>query len=282
MLQRSKLDLAETNSLRREHTVSRMMQLTSSKNPVLLRIRRAATSGRPTDDGLIVAEGPHLIEEAIRSEWQVERVFATARALGRYSQLLGSVDAEIVEVSERAFASFAATETTQEVLALVRPRYWTWADLLPSSALVVALDGIQDPGNAGTIVRSAEAFSATGSIFLKGCVRVANGKLLRATAGSIFRVPFLEGIAAAELIEQSELDGIRLYALTMDATATLDDVDLKSRCALVVGGEGGGISRELLAAAQPVSIPTAKVESLNAATACSIALFEAWRRRNAR
>ncbi|MGI8962616.1 MAG: TrmH family RNA methyltransferase [Bryobacteraceae bacterium] len=258
------------------------MQLTSTKNPILQAIRRAAAAGRPTEDGLIVAEGPHLVEEALRSEWQVEQVFATERALARYSHLLLRVEIEIVEVSERAFASTAATETTQEVLALVRPRSWSWKDLLGPRALVLALDGIQDPGNAGTIVRSAEAFGATGLVFLRGCVRAANGKLLRAAAGSLFRVPFLEAITVEEFVEQARLDDLPLYVLAKDALSTLDDAALESRCALAVGSEGSGISPELLLAAQAVSIPTAKVESLNAATACSIALFEAHRRRNAR
>jgi TrmH family RNA methyltransferase len=220
-----------------------------------------------------------LLEEAVRGEWKIEQVLTTVRARARYSQLLPKVDAKIVEVSERAFASAATTETTQEVLALVRPRIWSWKDLLCPSALVIALDGIQDPGNAGTIVRSAEAFGATGVVFLKGCVRVANGKLLRAGAGSLFRVPFLEAIETAELVQQLRLEGIRLYALTINASATLDDADLQSGCALAVGSEGLGITRELLAAAHALSIPTARVESLNAATAGSIALFEAYRRR---
>src|SRR4051794_16915068 len=132
------------------------MQLTSTKNPVLQAIHRAAAAGRPTEDGLIVAEGPHLVEEALHGQWQIEQIYATERARARYSQLLLGANTEIVEVSERAFASTAATETTQEVLALLRPRDWSWKDLLGPYALLVALDGIQDPGNAGTIVRSAE------------------------------------------------------------------------------------------------------------------------------
>src|SRR5436190_22437804 len=104
------------------------MPLTSTKNPLLQTIRRAAGAGRPNEDGLIVAEGPHLVEEALRGEWQIEQVFATERARARYSQLLVRVKAEIVEVSEHAFASTAATETTQELLALLRPRNWSWRD----------------------------------------------------------------------------------------------------------------------------------------------------------
>ena len=258
------------------------MQLSSTKNPVLQAIRRAAAAGHPTEEGLIVAEGPHLVEEALGSEWQIEQIFATERARSRHAQLLLKLDAEVVEVSERAFASTAGTETTQEILALLRPRKWSWKDLLGGRCLAVGLNGIQDPGNAGTIVRSAEAFGATGVVFLKGCVRVANGKLLRAAAGSLFRMPVLEAIDLQEILDQIRLADVCLYALTTHAETALQDADLQSRCVLAVGSEAAGVSQELLAGAQCISIPTVKVESLNAATACSIALFEAHRQRNPR
>jgi len=255
------------------------MQLTSTKNPLLQKIRLAAAAGRPTEDGFVIAEGPHLLEEALRGAWRIERVLTTASGRERHFNLLSRVEAEIVELSSRAFASIAATETTQEVLMLMRPPTWSWADLVPSPALVVALDGIQDPGNVGAIVRSAEAFGATGVVFLRGCARVPNAKLLRATVGSIFRLPFLEGLTVAEFVEQIRLSVLTLYALTPHAATGLLKADLRHGCALAIGSEGAGVSAELLFEANLLSIPTAGVESLNAAIACSIALFEAQRQR---
>lgn len=253
------------------------MQLTSPKNPALQAIRRAAADGRPTEDGLVVAEGPHLIDEALRSSWQIQQIFATADARDRHSDLLARIDAEIVEVAPRAFASIASTETSQELLGLLRPKTWTWTDLLTPPALVVALDAIQDPGNAGTIVRSAEAFGATGVVLLSGSARIANGKLLRAAAGSIFRAPFLEAVSATDFL--AHVRHLTLYALAQHAPTRLSDIDLRLPCTLAVGSEGHGLSRELLAHSQPISIPAIQVESLNAAVACSIALFEAHRQR---
>jgi TrmH family RNA methyltransferase len=151
--------------------------------------------------------------------------------------------------------------------------------LLGPNALIVVLDGIQDPGNAGTIVRSAEAFGATGVVLLKGCARVSNGKFLRAAAGSIFRVPFLEALDPHDLIRQVPAAGLRLYALNQLAHADLSNTDLSSPFALIVGSEGQGISPELATGVQQICIRTANVESLNAAVACSIALFEARRQR---
>lgn len=251
------------------------MQLTSAKNPRLQAIRRAAHSGQPTADGLVVAEGPHLLEEALGGEWRIEQIFATGSARDRFADLLSKVDAEIVEVSEHAFASIAQTESPQDVLALMRPRCWTWAELSGPLALIVILEGIQDPGNAGTIVRSAEAFGATGIVLLAGCVRASNSKFLRATAGSIFRMPFLEGLDAENALTLARADGLKTHALSPRGHTTLLDADLRSPCALAVGSEGSGLSVRFASEPDLISVPTARVESLNAGVACSIALFVA-------
>jgi RNA methyltransferase, TrmH family len=255
------------------------MEITSAKNPFLQSIRKAVATGRSTEDGLIIAEGPHLVDEALRGNWSIEKIFATEAARHRYSDMFHRAGCEVVQVSVRAFASIAATETTQEVLAVLRPRDWAWHDLISKSPFIVALDGIQDPGNAGAIVRSAEAFGATGVAFLKGCTRVANSKLLRATAGSIFRIPFVEGMTPAELIASARSGRLNLYGLSSSASRNLPEIDFREPCVLVVGSEAAGVSAEISSAAESIRIPTAKVESLNAAIACSIALFAARQQR---
>lgn len=255
------------------------MELTSTRNPLLQKIRRAASAGHLTEDGLVVAEGPHLLEEANRGAWRVEQVFVTSAARERYRELLDETAAEVVETSERALASASATDTPQNVLALMRPRLWSWRDLTQPSALIVVLDRMQDPGNVGTIVRSAEAFGASGIVFLRGCARVANGKLLRAAAGSIFRMPFLEQVSGTDLIRNAQAGELKLYALGAHGQTPIGRADLRVSCALLAGSEGSGVSPELLAQSQGLSIPTVQVESLNAAVACSIALYEARKQR---
>ncbi|MBV9761039.1 MAG: RNA methyltransferase [Acidobacteriaceae bacterium] len=257
------------------------MQLTSTKNPLLQSIRRAAAAGRPLESGAIVAEGPLLLQEALRSRWTLEGVFATPGARERHFDLLSRCQVDIVEVSPRAFASVAATEATQGVLALLRPRPWDWEQLAGGCALLAVLDAIQDPGNAGAIIRSAEAFGASGVVLLKGAARVANGKLLRASAGSIFRIPFLEEWQAGEFAGKARESGLELWGLAQNGKTSLDKADFRARCALIVGNEAHGFSPELEPYMQPVSIPTRNVESLNAAVACSIALFEARKQRDA-
>lgn len=256
------------------------MPLTSTKNPRLQAIRRAAHSGRPTEDGLVAIEGPKLLEEVLRSTWNVAEVFVTSEARQRFVALIERVGAPITELSRRAMESMASTEKTQELLALVRPRVWSWDNLLPNTPVILVLDGIQDPGNAGTMVRSAEAFGASGVVFLQGSVRSSNGKLLRATAGSMFRVPFLEEVEGVDLLRHARNNGLLLYALSPQSEESLEEMDLTKGAALIVGSEGAGVSREISAVSRAVSIPTRAVESLNAAMACSIALYLVHQRRS--
>jgi RNA methyltransferase, TrmH family len=257
------------------------MQITSTKNPLLQEIRQAAAHGRPTAEGWIIIEGPHLLGEMLGGRWKLGMVVTTPAGRERHASLIAHLRDQPLEVPARAFAQIASTESTQEILAMVRPPADRWTDMITTTGgcLTVVLDGIQDPGNAGTMIRSAEAFGATGVILLEGCVRVANGKFLRATAGSLFRLPVAAGVERKEFAGRVADIGMRLYALTASGETALGQTDLIPPFALVVGSEGGGVSPEVLARAKGVSIPTKRVESLNAAVACSLALFEAARQR---
>ena len=251
---------------------------------MLQEIRQAASSGMPTERGLVVAEGPHLLEEVLRGgRWSVEQVLATGEARMRFADLLERAPAEIIEVSERAFRTLTAVEHSQGLLTLLKPPTWRWEDLRgllsqPASLLLV-LDGIQDPGNAGTIVRSAEAFGAAGFVLLKGSVRSSNGKFLRAAAGSLFRLPFLENLSAPEVLAEFNSQKTPLYALSAGGGQDVRQTDFSGSCALAVGSEGLGVRAAVMDRAIAVRIPTLHVESLNVAVACSIALFEASRQR---
>lgn len=256
------------------------MQLTSTKNPLLQEIRQAAANGRAMAEGWIVIEGPHLLEETLGTRWKLGKVVTTPAGRKRYASLLAHLPVDPIEVPARVFAQVASTESTQELLGLVRPPAVRWTDLLTAEPglLTVVLDGIQDPGNAGTIVRSAEAFGASGVILLEGCVGVANGKFLRASAGSIFRLP-LGGVERHAFATRIAAAGINVFALTSSGELSLGEANLKCPCALIVGSEGAGVSPGLAAVAKGIAIPVNRVESLNAAVACSVALFEAARQR---
>jgi RNA methyltransferase, TrmH family len=257
----------------------RVVELESARNPRVRNIRRAASSGRPTDDGLLVAEGPHLVDELLQSPWAVETVVLTAETLPFWEHRARLAGIETIVLSQKAFAGIAATETTQGVLALARPYRYEWRDLLTPGGIVLVMDGIQDPGNAGTVIRSAEAFGASGVVLLRDCVRISNPKLIRASAGSVFRVPLLESVALPDLFREVRNSGFRLLSLDASGLISVRELSTAGGVALVTGSEGRGLSPEILRRSDAVCIPTVAVESLNAAVACSLALYELSRAR---
>jgi RNA methyltransferase, TrmH family len=240
--------------------------LISDKNPLLKEVRRLAAGGAPGEDRLVLAEGPHLLDEALGSKIEIHAVILAESA----PEIAVGGDTRVVRVLDGLFNKLASTESPQGVLALVRLPEWTPEDLLRGTPLVVVLDGVQDPGNAGAILRTAEAFGATGAVFLKGTVSPSNPKCLRASAGSAFRLPMVVEIPP----------GLELYAADPRAKLSVADAGLAAACAIVIGGEGCGVRPELAARATGVKIPTTTVESLNAAVAAGILLYEARRQRD--
>lgn len=256
-----------------------MPTLTSARNPLLKEVRKAIVRGTTTADGLAVAESFHLLEEALRSECEVGAVFAAESvksAVERHVRGLKKIRVEVL--ADELFRSISATEASQGVMALVRPPAWTLEQVFRGQSLAVILDGLQDPGNAGAIVRAAEAFGATGVVFLKGTVSPYNPKCLRASAGSIFRVP-LAAIEERLLLASVEQRKLEMFALMPKGALDLGECNFSGKCAIIVGSEGRGVSERLRAKATDVRIPTVAVESLNAALAAGIALYAARKQR---
>jgi TrmH family RNA methyltransferase len=262
--------------------MTRIETVTSAANPLVKDLRRAIARGGLSSEGLCVAESFHLLKEALRSGCRVPVVLASESVKATVERhVAGLRGPRTVVLPDKLFQSIAATETSQGVIALVEPPEWTLEAIFRGRSLLVVLDGIQDPGNAGAIVRAAEAFSATGVIFVKGTVSPWHPRTLRASAGSLFRVPVVSGLDAALIraaLQQHRLD---IYAAMPfnGAQMLAEDVDLGRRCALIIGSEGRGVGTELHAAAQDLAIPTAGVESLNAAVAASVLLYESRRQR---
>lgn len=260
-----------------------MQVLTSPRNPLLKEVRKAVLRGSVTEQGFCVAEGFHLLDEALRSGCEIAAVFAADSAQPVVeARLRGQAGIRVVSLPADLFRSVASTETSQGVITLVRPPVWSVDDLFRGEPLVMVLDGLQDPGNAGTILRSAEAFGASGVALLKGSVNPYNPKCLRASAGSVFRVPVAAALEERVLLEAMERYGVALFALSAAGVTEVGACHFDRRCALIVGSEAHGIGERLLGGAAPARIPTLGVESLNAAMAASIALYEARRQRTAR
>lgn len=253
-----------------------MPTLLSARNPLLKDVRKAISRGTLTEEGLAVAESFHLLEEALRSDCDIPVVFAAESVrVAVESHVRGLKRIRIHVLPDEVFRGISTTEASQGVIALVRPPEWSLEQLFRGNALTVALDGLQDPGNAGAILRAAEAFGATGAAFLKGSVSPFNPKCLRASAGSIFRVPVVAALESQLFVAAAEQRKIAIFALMPRGPVDIGHAKFENRCAIVVGSEGHGVSERLLGRATAVRIPTVGVESLNAALAAGIALFAA-------
>ena len=263
--------------------MSRPEVISSPANTLLKDVRRAIARGGLTQQGLCVAETFHLLEEALRSDRAVPVILvaeSVRSAVEKHVRGLASV--RVVVLDHTLFQNLAGTESSQGVIALVEPPSWKLEQLLRGGTLLIVLDGVQDPGNAGAIVRAAEAFGATGVMFLKGTASPFNPKTLRASAGSLFRVPFVHGLdpaLASAALKQAKLD---VYAgvSASDVVKRLSDVDFRRHCAIIIGSEGRGVRAAMRVAAIDLTIPTVGVESLNAAMAATVILYEAHRQRS--
>jgi TrmH family RNA methyltransferase len=262
----------------------RLKRVTSRQNSRVKALRQAFHDATPNHAGEVAIEGLHLLEEAIRSGLRLQSVFLSESALPRAHKLLPqlSVHTEALLLPDDAFSSAVPTETPQGIAALVKIRQFALENLLqPEPALVVIAAGLQDPGNLGTIARSAEAFGATGVLFGERTVSPWNWKALRASAGSLFRLPGLK-IELSKAVTEIKNRGVRLLATSSHKGTLISQTDLSVPVALIVGNEGAGLPRDVLAQAdEVVAIPhSRKVESLNAGIAASVILYEAARQRN--
>ncbi len=263
----------------------RLRMVTSRQNSLVKDLRGAFSRAELTADGYCAIEGVHILEEAIRSSLKLKAVFVAQSATERASRLLPQISSqtETVLLPDEVFRSAVSTETPQGIAALVKPRESSLAQMLEGdSPLIIAAAGIQDPGNLGTIIRSAEAFGAAGVVAIEKTVSPLNSKVIRGSSGSIFRLPVVK-VATAELVRELRANNVLIAATSSHKGTPLPDFDLRRGVCVFVGSEGAGVPKDLLAAADElVAIPQSeRVESLNAGIAASIILYEAARQRAA-
>jgi len=245
-------------------------------NRILAEVRKAIRMGTVTAGGLLPIEGPKLLHEAFRSGRTIPHVFTLDGA-----RLPPIECGALHTVSRQLFKTIQATETSQGVVALVRPPQFEVDDLLRGgSPIVVVLDKLQDPGNVGTILRIAEAFRASGCLALKGSASFFNPKAVRASAGSLFRVPWVQGLQTDSLAALKR-KGLQLVATSSRAESAIDQWDWTKPCAIVLGNEGSGLGPGVQRICDTVlRIPQDPVvESLNAAIASAVILYEVWKQR---
>jgi TrmH family RNA methyltransferase len=256
----------------------------SRQNSRVKELRSALKKGAKTESGLVAIEGIHLLQEALRSDLRVVAIFFRSGEQSLIDDLPLSRETELLELPEEVFSSAVTTESPQGVAAFVEPlehdENVVFGGAHPLLAVAVNL---QDPGNFGTLVRSAEAFGASGMIAVKPSPSMWNPKSLRASSGSAFRLP----VVYADLeyaMDTLAKRGIRRIAATVDGGIPAQQFDLTRPVALFIGNEGSGLPPEIVKACDDrITIPCpGPVESLNAAIAASILLYEASRQRGAK
>ena len=279
-----------------------MATLTSRDNRWLKEFRMALRGGLPTESGSVGAEGVRLVEEALRSGCRIEAVLFSESGERHHERLAPLTDRPemafpILRTTDRLFEGLADTEHPQGVAALVEPRTAACDDLLrvtndACSPLLVVLAGVQDPGNVGTILRTAAAFGATGAVTTasgqSGTASPFSPKALRASAGAALHLPILAGMSLPILLTQLRVANVRTLASSVHEPQEGDqallapwEVDWCQPVALLVGNEGAGLPEEVERSADArIRIPMASgIESLNAAAAAAVLFYEAARQR---
>ena len=262
----------------------RLRLVTSAQNTVVKELRRAFSRGECTEDGYCAIESLKIIEEAIRSGLRFRAVFFSESAAQKQAEkLLPQIGAHVdtLVLPDAVFNSAVATETPQGVAALVKLKPSELDAVLEAkSPFIVGLAGVQDPGNLGTIVRSAEAFGANAVLLGDNTVSQFNSKAIRASAGSLFRMNTVRSELSAVVPKLRER-GVKIVGTSSHKGVPLNEADLTGPLAVFIGSEGSGIPRELINTVDlNVVIPhSPKVESLNAGVAASILLYEVSRQR---
>ena len=257
-------------------------EISSGKNPAIQRFRDAAVGSL---EGVMLAEGVRLVTEALDAGLQVLEAavsprLADAKLRGRLQQVAQSV----LECSDEVLGRMSALETPQGVAVLLGKRIVNEEDLLQGdlAPLVVVAAGVRDPGNLGSLLRTAEAAGASGCITMQGGADPFRDKAVRGSMGSIFRLPVLHGFDAAGVLDFCKRLRLQLVVADGAGEKTHTQADLRKPLALVVGAEAAGVPPELRHAADArVRIPLREsVESLNVAVAAGVLLFEARRQRS--
>jgi len=262
--------------------------ITSSQNKVIKEVKTLSKKRDRSKKGLFVAEGLRFVQSALEVGADIdfilysESIFRTDEGLSFVKHLEAEGQYKILEVEEKIMSELSDTQSPQGILAVVKQPKWEWKNVIKENGFVLILDRLQDPGNLGTIIRTADAAGVDGIVTLKGSVDVFNPKVLRSTMGSIFELPILEGLEW-DLVE-SEL---KEQGYTVLGTALEDDsveyntLNYNKSTAMIIGNEANGIESDILSAVDhKIIIPiVGSAESLNAGVAAAVVMYEVLRQR---
>ncbi|MFY9285220.1 MAG: TrmH family RNA methyltransferase [Tissierellaceae bacterium] len=262
-----------------------MLEISSSNNPLIKEIKGLNKKRNRWKSKLFIIEGVKIVEEAINSEIKIRKILfsnsflESKEGLIFYENVKNTYDT--LRLKDNLFKDLSDTENPQGIMALCE---FHLRDLTEIGALdnpsILFLDAIQDPGNLGTIIRSADAFDIDGIILGEGCVDPYNLKVVRSTMGSILRLPLYIRDDSLETLMTLKQDGFEIMVTSLDGSP-IYDIDFKKKFVAVIGNEAKGVNPKILDLADKyIKIPMpGKAESLNAGVAASILMYETMRNR---
>jgi TrmH family RNA methyltransferase len=250
--------------------------LTSRKHALVERCRALARRREPSESVLL--DGEHLVSEALRAGVPIEAVIGDGRSPALLARA-SAAGAAVYQATPAVLEAASPVKTPSRIVAIATLRPSTLAGRWSPATWLVALSGVQDPGNAGTIVRVADAFGATAVVALEGTADLFGWKALRASMGSLFRMPVARA-STPDVLSDARAHGARLVATVAHGGTSVADADLRPPLVLLVGSEGHGLDDRLIALCDAaVTVPLrAGVESLNVAAAAAVVCYEARRR----
>ncbi len=258
-----------------------MKYITSSDNRICKGIRQLDARKYREQMGLYIVEGENLMEEAFKNNADIEFIAVNEQKLDYCRDLFGDRFSPDYVMPARLFDQLAKTKTSQGIMAAVRIPSFTREQFAEhiSGGNVIVLDRLQDPGNIGTILRTCDAAGYKGAVMVKGTADIYSPKVVRAAAGSVFRIPAYYTAGALEGVKLLKDAGLQIIGTGFNTENMYYDVDMRQNTAVVIGNEGNGISEEMAALCDKiVKIPMhGSIESLNAAVAAGILIYESIR-----
>ncbi|MDR1942888.1 MAG: RNA methyltransferase [Endomicrobium sp.] len=254
-----------------------MKIIESPNNEIIKKISLLKDKKQRDKENLFIVEGIKQICE-IKNDWEVKQIFVCKdiKEKADVNKALSGFNVETFDISKKASDKLSSTKSPQGLFAVVEKKSFDIKTVLEKSGRFIFLENISDPGNLGTIIRSAEAFGISGVFVSKGSADIYSDKTLRSTMGSIFNIPVMDNIKVCDFLKISSVLKIKTYAADLKAKKYLQKINLSRNSIIFIGNESKGLSEEILNNVNEkfkIEMP-GKIQSLNASIAASIIMYE--------
>ncbi len=261
-----------------------MNKITSTQNPIIKEIKSLQKKKYRYENQIFFIEGERFVEDAIKSNVKIKKIIISEFYLNKNESMIKEVNQEKYEVfivEDKLFNSISDTENPQGILAIIGMESFKFEDIITDNNFLIVLDNIQDPGNMGTIIRTADAAGSNGILLSKGCVDIYNPKVLRATMGSVFHIPIFNCEDLYKSLIDLKAKDIKILTSYLKGSTDYFKIDMKTNIAIIIGNEANGVSEEIVSVADElVKIPMfGQAESLNASVASALLMYEVVRQR---